>query len=327
MSITDPFPVTRPARLPRLPAAQQWLLEGLWAHQAVGIIGGEPKSYKSFVALSMAVAVASGRDCLGRYRVEHPGPVLLFAAEDALHIVRARLEALCAGQGLDLARLDIWVITAPVIRLDHRLDQQRLEQTVGDIRPRLLVLDPFVRLHRVDENLSAAVAPLLACLRQLQRTYEVAVALVHHARKGGMGMRAGQALRGSSELHAWGDSNIYIQRYKSRLALSTEHRALPSQDPVTIALETHGDAMLLTATDNGHTTMQTKTHDHAPSAQDRVLQALAAFSAPVRARQLREVSRMKAQSLSNTLNELVDNGQVIKTDAGWSLQETQLTQS
>ena len=71
--------------------------------------------------------------------------------------------------------------------------------------------DPFVRLHRIDENTASEVAPLLAYLRELQRTLGCAVALVHHARKGGHA-RAGQALRGSSELHAWGGSNLYLRR-------------------------------------------------------------------------------------------------------------------
>jgi hypothetical protein len=95
------------------------------------------------------------------------------------------------------------------------------------VRPLLLVLDPFVRLHRIDENASSEVAPLLAYLRELQRRFALAVALVHHARKGAGTVRGGQALRGSSELHAWGDSNLYLRRIDDRLFLSIEHRAAP----------------------------------------------------------------------------------------------------
>src|ERR1022692_632471 len=95
---------------------------------------------------------------------------------------------------------------------------------VPALRPTLLVLDPFVRLHRVDENVSAEVAPLLDFLRTLQRRYQTAVVLVHHARKGAAHLRAGQALRGSSELHAWGDSNLYLRRTgdSDQLALAIE---------------------------------------------------------------------------------------------------------
>ena len=41
-------------------------------------------------------------------------------------------------------------------------------------------------------------------------------------------MRAGQALRGSSEFHAWGDSNLYLRRHGDQLALAVEHRAAAS---------------------------------------------------------------------------------------------------
>ena len=64
------------------------------------------------------------------------------------------------------------------------------------------------------EDAAGEVAPLLACLRDLQRNFETAVVL--HARKSAHG---GQALRGSSELHAWGDSNL------RKTAHSAEHRA------------------------------------------------------------------------------------------------------
>jgi hypothetical protein len=51
------------------------------------------------------------------------------------------------------------VITAPSLRLDLAEDRQHLQATVAAVRPILLVLDPFVRLHRIDENASSDVAP------------------------------------------------------------------------------------------------------------------------------------------------------------------------
>jgi RecA-family ATPase len=70
----------------------QWLVQGLWSDQAVGILGGEPKCCKSFLALDLAVSVASGTPCLRRFAVRRTGPVLLFPAEDSLAVVRQRLE-------------------------------------------------------------------------------------------------------------------------------------------------------------------------------------------------------------------------------------------
>jgi RecA-family ATPase len=94
-------------RLPVAPAytlaeraeEQRWLVDGLWSEEAVGIIGGEPKCCKSFLALDLAVSIAAGTPCLRRFAVQRPGCVLLYAAEDALHIVRRRLDGICAAAG------------------------------------------------------------------------------------------------------------------------------------------------------------------------------------------------------------------------------------
>ena len=135
------FETRRPCELASLPAEQRWLIEALWGHQAVGIVGGEPKCGKSFLALDVALAVASGAPCLRRYPVAHSGPVVLFAAEDALHTVRQRLEGIARAAGVCFATLDIHVITVPALRLDLEDDRRQLADTVSRLRPRLLVLD------------------------------------------------------------------------------------------------------------------------------------------------------------------------------------------
>ena len=77
------FPTRAPIELEDRPRQEQWLIDGLWGRQAVGIVGGEPKCGKAFLALDLAVAVAAGVPCLRRFAADEPGPVLLFAAEDA----------------------------------------------------------------------------------------------------------------------------------------------------------------------------------------------------------------------------------------------------
>ena len=89
------FPTRAPVELEDRPRRQQWLIDGLWMRQAVGIVGGEPKCGKSFLALDLAVAIAAG----------------------------TRFES-----------LDIAVIDVPTLRLDHRADRQRLVETVERTR-------------------------------------------------------------------------------------------------------------------------------------------------------------------------------------------------
>ncbi len=309
----EPLETLRPCQLEPLPAERRWLIKGLWGHQAVGIVGGEPKCCKSFLALDMALAVASGTPCLRRYPVAHAGPVVLFAAEDALHTVRQRLDGIARAAGVPFAALDIHVITVPTLRIDLEGDRRRLTDTVSILRPRLLVLDPFVRLHRVDENTAADVAPLLAYLRDLQRHFETAVVLVHHARKSSHA-RAGQALRGSSELHAWGDSNLYLRRDRSQLWLSIEHRAAPSTPALAMELHVERDAIALRILERQPIP---ETAQCLPT--ERVLQTLASVSQPMTRRALRDACRMRAASVGDALAALLEQGRVIEDAGGFRI--------
>src|ERR1035437_9398184 len=65
----NPFPVQRASQLASSGPQTQWLVEDLWTEQAVGILGGEPKCCKSFLALDVAVSVASGTACLRQFPV------------------------------------------------------------------------------------------------------------------------------------------------------------------------------------------------------------------------------------------------------------------
>jgi len=307
------LPVVRADALPVQPEEHRWLVEGLWAAEAVGIVGGEPKCGKSFLALDLAVSVASGTPCLGRYGVARSGRVLLFPAEDALHVVRERLCGICRARGLELARLDLHVITAPVVRLDSQADARRLDATVAHLSPALVVLDPFVRLHRVDENASGDVAPLLAHLRQLQRRHHAAVVVVHHARKGAAGARDGQALRGSSEFHAWGDSNLYLRRRGDALVLAVEHRAAPGCTGIPLRLAAEGGALSLQIVQSAPAPAEPQ----AASPAQAVERALAAATQPLPLDELRRACRIRTATLCATLADLVRDGRVVKTHAGY----------
>lgn len=307
------FATTSAHALARQEPEHRWLVEELWAEGAVGIVGGEPKCCKSFLALDVAVAVASARRCLGRFQVQRSGSVLLFAAEDAQHVVRGRLEGIALARGTTLEELAVHVITEPSVRLDVPGDRERLRQTVAELRPRLLVLDPFVRLHRVDENASGEVAPLLAFLRELNREWELAVLVVHHARKGASAARAGQALRGSSEFHAWGDSNLYLARRASELELTVEHRAAPAIAPLRLELAAGQGALALRALEPS-----AAIHDLAPlSVGERVLAALREADGPLRVAALRPLCRIRTQTLVDVLRQLTDAGAVEHTAAGF----------
>jgi hypothetical protein len=288
-----------------------WLIESIWAQCAVGIIGGAPKCCKSWFGLDMAVSVASGTHCLERFAVKQAGPVLVFLAEDAVPAIRARIQALCIQRNFDIERLNLYVITASTLRLDLAADQQRLNATLAYLNPQFLLLDPLVRLHRLDENSAADISKLLGFIREMQRTYHTAIALVHHASKKHRA-QPGQALRGSSDLHAFGDSNAYLARQKKRIVLSVEHRSAKSMDPIEIELVSR---------ENGSATHLEIVAGAGSSASvslaDRTLVLLQNSKRPLTRTAIREHLKVNNQRLGNTLAQLDKQALVLKTSTGW----------
>ena len=307
----DPLPVVRVDRIRQEANAARWLVEPLWGDSSVGVIGGAPKCAKTWLGLDLALSVATGTACLGRYAVPRPGPVLIYLAEDALAVVRERVEGMARHRGLELAGVEIHVITAPSLRLDRQPHRDRLLETAQRLRPRLLLLDPLVRLHGVDENNAGEVAELLAYFRLLQRQLDLSVILVHHTRKNAAGgVAAGQGLRGSGDLHAFGDSNLYLRRVRERLVLSSEHRAAPAAPSVTLELVAGDPAAT-------HLEIVAEAAAGPPgNLQEQVLACLVPGKELTRAR-LRDLLSVQNQRLGEALQTLERAGKIRRSPAGW----------
>jgi len=304
---TEILPVCRVNELAIQPPEQSWLIESIWGYAAVGMIGGPPKCCKSWFGLDMAVSVASGTPCLDRFPVKQPDPVLIFLAEDALPAVRSRIEALCAHRHIHVDSLNLYVITASALRLDLGRDQQRLKATLDVLKPRFLLLDPLIRLHRLDENSSADISNLLGFVRELQRAYDMAVVLVHHSSKKRRA-QPGQALRGSSDLHAFGDSNAYLTPQNDSILLTIEHRSAKPPEPVELKLVSSDAAI--------HLAIAAPANLHNPL-PDRIISLLTNENQPLTQTIMRDRLKINNQRLSQTLNRLDQQGLILRTSAGW----------
>ena len=146
----ETLPVVRAADLDDASDVPRWLVEGLWARAGVGILGGAPKCCKSWLALDLALSVASQTPCLDAFAVHDPGPVMLYMAEDAASVVKTRLLGLCRHRSLALAALPIDVITASSVRIDRERDQARLARTVRRVgaRPTCAATQDIYRYQR-----------------------------------------------------------------------------------------------------------------------------------------------------------------------------------
>ena len=295
--------------------AGRWLIDRLWSEEAVGVVGGAPKCAKSWLSLEMALAVATGTPCLGVFSVARPGPVLMLAAEDAPRQVRERMDGLAAVRGVRFDGLDVNLIIETRLQLQHTIDQNRVAAVIERFRPRLLVLDPFIRLHSVDENSASEISNVLATLRQWQRKFRVAILVVHHTRKLN-GVSGGQALRGSSDFHAWGDSNLYLKRKEDELILTIEHRSAAAGEPVRLRLAANDAPPHLEVISEAG---DERTEPAAGDLPERILSLIAQSEQPPTQETMRTALSVRNQTLTASLQTLQKRGRLIRHQGRWGL--------
>jgi AAA domain len=297
---------------------ERWLVRSLWLRSAVGVVGGLPKCFKTWFAIELSWAVASGKKALGRFEVEQSGPVLVFLAEDDPPDMRARFDAVATARGTDLETLPISFIDVATLLLDDDAQLAGLRRTIEVHRPRFLVLDPFVRLvRRVDENSAGDVSAVLGELRRIQRDFDVAVLLVHHMRKS-RSAHPGQQLRGSGDFAAWCDSAVYLTRKEQARVVTVEHRSAAPPEPFRVQLVTEPHPHLELDLAPASTAAVAEPDNEL----ERAALELIRIQAPCSTVALRNILRVRKAKLVETLSALRSRGLVARTEDGWALGDT-----
>ncbi|HYQ91474.1 MAG TPA: DnaB-like helicase N-terminal domain-containing protein, partial [Candidatus Competibacteraceae bacterium] len=161
----------------------RWAVPNL-VPEGVAILAGSPKIGKSWLALGIAVAVATGGVALGRIQVE-PGEVLYLALEDSQRRLQKRLQCVLPPEcGSPSGRLH-FVTEWPRLHLGG---VDRLEAwLINHPEARLVIIDTLekVRPHTAStaRNLYTADYLIGDLLTPLSKKHAVALLIVHHNRK------------------------------------------------------------------------------------------------------------------------------------------------
>jgi hypothetical protein len=184
--------------------------------QGILFVGGEPKVGKSLLVTNLALALAAGVDHTG-FAVPTPRRVLVCQFELPVSQFVSRLTVMrrVLGAAADQNLLvDIHaaghLLSAPQ-GLTHFLAAARTAS--ADV----IILDPLYSAHDQDENDTRAMAALCQSLLRLRDASRAALIVVHHVRKAIGRDEIGRAFRGSSALHAVGDSYLLLTRPSSQV--------------------------------------------------------------------------------------------------------------
>jgi len=184
---------------------------GLLPAQGILFVGGEPKVGKSLLVANLALSLAAGADRIG-FPIPAPRRVLICQFElpvqqfvSRLAIMRRALGA-AADQNLLVDTRAMGHLLSAAQGLTHFVCAARAAAA------EIIVLDPLYSTHDQDENDTRAMAALCQSLLRLRDASRAALVVVHHVRKSIGRYEIGSAFRGSSALHAVGDSYLLLTR-------------------------------------------------------------------------------------------------------------------
>jgi hypothetical protein len=193
-----------------------WIEPGLLPPQGILFVGGEPKVGKSLLVANLALALAAGQDRVG-FTVPASRRVLICQFElpipqfvSRLAVMRQQIGANADQNLLVDTRAAGHLLSAPQ-GLNHFLIASR------EASAEVIVLDPLYSAHDQDENDTRSMAALCQSLLRLRDASKAALIVVHHVRKSIGRDEIGRAFRGSSALHAVGDSYLLLTRPSANL--------------------------------------------------------------------------------------------------------------
>lgn len=233
----------------------KYLVQGILTEGACGFIAGEPKCYKSWVGLDLAMSVATGADFLGHFRVQNPGPVLYIQEEDPAPTLKSRSAKIWVNKSTDKFELIhnaeeaglYWLPPEQDETFDPNINayiqqglvvsseawQLWLDETLSqgmDGEPyRLIIIDTLMMTAGdVDENRSQEMTTkIFKPLKTLSRKHNVALMVVHHMGKSDKS-RPGQRMLGAVANHAWSEDSIYLARSgMNDIRMDLESKTIP----------------------------------------------------------------------------------------------------
>jgi phage/plasmid primase-like uncharacterized protein/KaiC/GvpD/RAD55 family RecA-like ATPase len=212
------------------------LVEGLMTIGSAVVVYGDSNSGKTFWALSVATAIATGADCYGKKT--DPGLVVYLASE-APASIRSRMQAIKKYHGCNLENLAMVPVPMNFYNGDQDAhDVIELVRAIEEIKGkpvRLIIGDTLARMSAgANENSGEDMGPVMARFDQVATATGAALMIIHHN-----GKDAAKGARGWSGIRAHIDTEIeVVEKDGIRSVTVTKQRELPSKgDTIYFKLE------------------------------------------------------------------------------------------
>ena len=166
-----------------------------------GLVGlyAPPETYKSFVAIDLAMSVATGLPWQGRH--VRPGYVIYIAAEGGIGITK-RVDAWLRHHDVPPSAPNIAWLTETVSVNNDADDLEilfaRIDQEI-EACPSLIIIDTLARCFDGNENEQQDMGRFVAGVDRMRVEYGATVVIIHHTNVSGTRERGNTAFRGAAD--------------------------------------------------------------------------------------------------------------------------------
>jgi KaiC/GvpD/RAD55 family RecA-like ATPase len=163
--------------------AQPDLVEGLFSERSVNILVGDSNLGKTPLAMTLAIAVASGFPFLGR-KVSH-GKVLYCDSETPLAEMLRMLKSISGTMGYVEPPADFFAhsLNAPENENDAETLKLDVIDRAREMKPQLVIVDPLRSFWPQAQKDAESATYLINRFRELSKEVGCATLLLHHRRK------------------------------------------------------------------------------------------------------------------------------------------------
>jgi AAA domain len=189
------------------PPPRRWLLGNQFCRRFLSGLVAPGSTGKTALRMLQCLSLAIGRALTGQH-VFKRCRVLMVSLEDDSEEMRRRILAAMLEYGISRDQVKGWLFYAcpKGVKLAEITNgsrqagvlEKQLRAWIKKHRPDLLMLDPFVKLHALEENDNAAMDFVCDLLVTLAIEYDIAVDAPHHTKKGQLAPGDPDAGRGGS---------------------------------------------------------------------------------------------------------------------------------
>lgn len=218
---------------------QDWVVDKLIPIEGITVISGAPKSYKSWIALHMALCISEGKEVFGKYPTKKLD-VLVVDEENNRRIIKQRLEKL--GSPADS---EIRFITQENLVIGDSNHRDAIKKLCVESDTQVIILDSLIRIHRADENSAGEMADVFSGIKELASEGRTVIVLHHERKETGYKSSAQMRMRGSSDISAAVDSHLSVRKDPADqtkiLVEQAQLRCAPPEEPFEVQLEETDD--------------------------------------------------------------------------------------